>query len=67
MAEISVFQETGDDDSVSIHLAITRESFTVLLMFSVCKPFKSFCETLRAIPITSQSALIFAKSVTASL
>ena len=66
MAEISVSHETGDDDSVSIHLAITRESFTVVLMLSGCKPFKSFCETLRAIPIISQSALIFAKSVTAS-
>ena len=67
MAEINVSQETGDDDSVSIHLAITRASFTVILMLSGCKPFKSFCETPRAIPITSQSALIFVKSVTASL
>ena len=67
MAEINVSQETGDDDLVSIHLAITSESLIVLSMFSRRKLFKSFRETLRARPIFSQSALIFVKRETASL
>ena len=64
MAEINVSQETGVD-SVSIHLAITRESFIFVLLLACCRPSNSLREMLRAEPISIHLGLISANTESA--